>query len=169
VSGGRRGAPGGGGRAGGEAIRVVAQNKRARFDYALEERFEAGLALTGSEVKSLREGNASLSDAYGLLRGGELFLVNCHVGEYRPAAAFGHGPLRERKLLLHRREIEKLRGKVEQRGYTLVPLSLYFKGGWAKVEMALARGKTHGDRREDIAARESRREIDRALARGRRR
>jgi SsrA-binding protein len=162
------GARKGRGAAGGAGTRVVAQNKRARFDYALEERFEAGLALAGSEVKSLRDGNASLSDAYGLLRGDELLLVNCHIGEYRPAAAFGHAPLRERKLLLHRREIEKLRGKIEQRGYTLIPLSIYFKDGWAKVEMALARGKTHGDRREDIAARESRREMDRALSRRRR-
>jgi SsrA-binding protein len=166
VSGGAR--KGRGASAAGAGVKVVAQNRRARFDYALEERFEAGLALAGSEVKSLREGNASLSDAYGSLRGGELFLVNCHIGEYRPAAAFGHGPLRERKLLLHRREIEKLRGKIEQRGYTLIPLSIYFKDGWAKVEMALARGKTHGDRREDIAARDSRREMDRALARRRR-
>jgi SsrA-binding protein len=162
------GARKGGGAAAGAGTRIVVQNKRARFDYALEERFEAGLALAGSEVKSLRDGNASLSDAYGLLRGDELFLVNCHIGEYRPAAAFGHGPLRERKLLLHRREIEKLRGKVEQRGYTLIPLAIYFKDGWAKVEMALARGKTHGDRREDIAARDSRREMDRALSRRRR-
>jgi len=152
----------------GDDVKIVAQNKRARFDFSLEDRFEAGLVLTGSEVKSLREGNVSLSDAYGLFRGDEIFLVNCHIGEYRAASVFGHGPLRDRKLLLNRREIEKLRGKVEQRGYTLVPLSIYFKEGWAKVEMALARGKTHEDRRDTIAERESKREMDRALSRRRR-
>jgi SsrA-binding protein len=149
-------------------VKVVAQNKRARFDFALEDEVEAGLVLAGSEVKSLREGNVSLSDAYGLLRGDELFLVNCHIGEYRAASVFGHGPLRDRKVLLHRREIEKLRGKIEQRGYTLVPLAIYFKDGWAKVKLALARGKTHEDRRDSIAERESRREMDRALSRRRR-
>jgi len=148
-------------------VRIVAQNKRARHDFSIEDRFEAGLVLTGSEVKSLREGNVRLSDAYGALRGDELWLVNCHIGPYRAASVFGHGPLRDRKLLLQRKEIEKLRGKVEQRGYTLVPLAVYFKGGWAKVEMALARGRTHGDRREAIAEREHRREMDRALSRRR--
>lgn len=152
-----------------DGVRVVAQNRRARFDYAIEERIEAGLVLTGSEVKSLREGNVALSDAYGALRGDDLWLLNCRIGEYKAAAAgFAHAPLRERKLLLNRAEIEKLRGKVEQRGYTLVPLSLYFKAGWAKVDLGLGRGKTHEDRRDHIAERESRREMDRALSRKKR-
>lgn len=154
-------------RPGDEAVRVVARNRRARFDFTVEERYEAGLALTGSEVKSLRDGNVSLSDAYATPRGGEMVLVNCRIGEYGPAATFGHAPLRERKLLLNRREIEKARGKVEQRGYTLVPLSIYFKGGWAKVELGLARGKTHADRRGAVAEREARREMRRALSRRR--
>jgi SsrA-binding protein len=151
-----------------EGARIVAQNRRARHDYQIEDRYEAGLGLTGSEVKSLRDGNVSLSDSYAQPRGCELILVNCRIGEYRAAAHFGHPPLRERRLLLHRAEIEKIRGKVEQRGYTLVPLSIYFKGGWAKVELALARGRTHEDRRDAIAEREQKREIERALSRSRR-
>ncbi len=148
--------------------KVVATNRRARFDYAIEDTYEAGLALTGSEVKSLRAGNLSLSDAYAQPRGSELFLVNCRIGEYGPAAFFGHAPLRDRKLLMKREEIDRIRGKIEQRGYTLVPLSLYFRQGWAKVELGLSRGRKHEDRREAIAERETRREIDRAMSRRRR-
>jgi SsrA-binding protein len=148
---------------------VVATNRRARFDFEIEEVREAGLSLTGSEVKSLRAGNVNLSDAYAQPRGQEIFLVNCRIGEYREAGPFGHAPLRDRKLLLHRAEIDRLRGKIEQRGYTLVPLRIYFKEGWAKVELGLARGRARADRRDAIAERETRREIDRALARGRRR
>jgi len=159
----RKGAP----RADGD-VRTVAQNKRARFAYSIEDRFEAGLVLTGSEVKSLRDGNVALSDAYGAVRGDELWLVNCRIGEYKAAAFFGHLPLRDRKLLMRRAELEKLVGKVEQRGYSLVPLSIYFRGGWAKVELGLGRGKTHEDRREDISAREQKREMERALSRRRR-
>ena len=154
---------------GAEGEKIVATNRRARFDYAIEDRWEAGLVLTGSEVKSLREGNVNLSDAYALPRGGELFLVNCRIGEYKQAAHFGHEPLRDRKLLMSRAEIDRVRGKVEQRGYTLVPLRVYFKDGWAKIELGLAKGRAHEDRREAIAERESKREIDRELARGRRR
>lgn len=157
-----------GGKAAPEGVKIVAQNRRARHDYQIEECYEAGLGLTGSEVKSLRDGNVSLSDSYAQPRGQELILVNCRIGEYRAAAYFGHPPLRERRLLLHRAEIQKIRGKVEQRGYTLVPLSIYFKDGWAKVELALARGRTHEDRREAIAEREQKREIERALSRNRR-
>jgi SsrA-binding protein len=146
-------------------VKVIVQNRRATFDFSIEERYEAGIALSGSEVKSLRAGNVSLSDAYALPRGGELFLVNCRIGEYQPAAFFGHSPLRDRKLLMKREELDRIRTKVEQRGYTLVPLSLYFKAGWAKVELGLARGRTHGDRREAIAERESKREMDRAMSR----
>ena len=149
-------------------FKVVADNRKARFNYAIGETFEAGIVLTGSEVKSLRDANVNLADAYAQVKGTELFLVNCRIGEYAQAAHFGHVPLRDRKLLLHRNEIERLKGKIEQRGYTLVPLQLYFKDGWAKVELALARGKTHGDRRDSIAERETRREMDRALSRRRR-
>ena len=150
-------------------VKLVAQNRKARFEYAIEDTWEAGLALTGSEVKSLREGNVNLSDAYAQPRGEELFLLNCRIGEYKQATHFGHAPLRDRKLLLRRPEIDRIRGKVEQRGYTLVPLRMYFKQGWAKVEIGLAKGRAHEDRREAIAERESRREMDRALSRVRRR
>jgi SsrA-binding protein len=151
-----------------EGAKVVVQNRRARFDFAIEDRYEAGISLSGSEVKSLRAGNVSLSDAYAQPRGTELFLLNCRIGEYQPAAFFGHSPLRDRKLLLNRDELDRIRTKVEQRGYTLIPLSIYFKAGWAKVELGLARGRTHGDRREAIAERESRREMDRAMSRRKR-
>lgn len=153
----------------GSGEKLVASNRRARFDYAIEDHWEAGIVLTGSEVKSLRESNVNLSDAYALPRGGELFLVNCRIGEYKQAAHFGHEPLRDRKLLMKRAELERIRGKVEQRGYTLVPLRLYFKEGWAKVELGLAKGRAHEDRRGVIAERESKREMDRAIARSRRR
>ena len=153
---------------GGDGVKVVATNRRARFDYQVEDTYEAGLALTGSEVKSLRAGNVNLSDAYAAPRGEELFLLNCRIGEYQQASHFGHAPLRDRKLLMNRSEIDKIRGKVEQRGYTLVPLSIYFKQGWAKVELGLARGRKHEDRRDAIAERETRREMDRAMARRRR-
>lgn len=149
--------------------KAVATNRRARFDYQIEDAWEAGLALTGSEVKSLREGNVNLSDAYAQPKGDELFLVNCRIGEYRQAAHFGHAPLRDRKLLLKRAELDRIKGKVEQRGYTLVPLRIYFKEGWAKVELGLGKGRAHEDRRDAIAERETRREMDRALARSRRR
>jgi SsrA-binding protein len=165
-----RGASGGGGkRRPPEGVKVVATHRRARFEFEIEDQIEAGLVLTGSEVKSLREANVNLADSYAQLRGDELYLVNCRIGEYKQAAHFGHAPLRERKLLLNRSEIEKLRGKVEQRGYTLIPLQLYFKDGWAKVELGLGKGRTHEDRRDAIAERESKREMDRAMAKSRRR
>ena len=150
-----------------DGVKVVATNRRARFDFQVEDTYEAGLALTGSEVKSLRGGNLSLSDASVQPRGSELFLVNCRIGA-PPAAAFGHLPLRDRKLLMNRQEIEKIRGKVDQRGYTPIPLSLYFKQGWAKVELGLAKGRKHEDRRDAIAERETKREIDRAMSKKRR-
>jgi SsrA-binding protein len=148
---------------------VVATNRRARFDFEIEDTWEAGLVLTGSEVKSLRASNVNLSDAYAAPRGEEMFLLNCRIGEYQQAAHFGHAPLRDRKLLMNRKEIERIRGKVEQRGYTLVPLRLYFRDGWAKIELGLAKGRSHEDRRGAIAERESKREMDRALGRARKR
>jgi SsrA-binding protein len=160
----------GGAKKGGDTpdVKVVARNKKAGFDFTLEERVEAGLVLQGSEVKSLRAGNANLADAYAQPRGDELFLMNCRIGEYDKAAHFGHAPLRERKLLLGRAQIDKLATKVERAGYTLVPTQIYFRGGWAKVELALAKGRTHEDRRGAIAERESKREVDRELSRRRR-
>ena len=147
---------------------VVAENRKARHEYALDEKWEAGLVLMGSEVKSLRNGNANLSDSYALPRGDELWVHHLRIGEYKPATRFGHDPLRDRKLLLNRAELDKILQKVKERGYTIVPTKLYFKNGVAKLEIALARGKTHEDRREDIKERETRREVDRAMrSRGR--
>ncbi len=158
-----------GGRKAADGEKVVATNRRARFDYEVEDTWEAGLVLTGSEVKSLRAGNVNLSDAYAAPRGEELYLLNCRIGEYQQAAHFGHAPLRERKLLMNRAELDRIRGKVEQRGYTLVPLRVYFRDGWAKIELGLAKGRSHEDRRGAIAERESKREMDRALGRARKR
>ena len=149
-------------------VQVVSRNKKAGFDFQLEERLEAGLVLQGSEVKSLRAGNANLADAYARPVNGELILMNCRIGEYDKASYFGHAPLRERKLLVGRAQIDKLSAKVERAGYTLVPTQIYFRGGWAKVELALAKGRTHEDRRGAIAERESKREMDRELSRRRR-
>lgn len=146
---------------------MVARNKRARFDYSIEEKYEAGLELTGSEVKSLRDGNASISDSYALPENTQLFLHNLNIGAYKPASLLGHIPLRKRRLLLHRKEIDKLLTKVKERGYSLVPLEVYFSNGWAKVELGLARGKNFEDRREDIKERETRREMERAAHRRR--
>src|ERR671915_2144613 len=142
----------------------VATNRQAGFRYHLLERLEAGIVLQGSEVKSLREGTVQLKDAYAEVRDGEVWLRNMHIAPYKPAARENHDPDRPRKLLLHRREIERLVGKTAERGLTLVPTRLYFKGPYAKVELALARGKELHDKRRDIKAREQRREIDRALS-----
>ena len=150
-------------------VKVVARNRRAGFDFQIEEKVEAGLVLQGSEVKSLRAGNANLADAYAQPRGHELFLMNCRIGEYDKAGPFGHAPVRDRKLLVGRKQLDKLAGKVERSGYTLIPTQLYFRGGWAKVELALAKGRTHEDRRGAIAERESKREMERAVSSRRRR
>ena len=144
--------------------RDIAVNRRARHDFHIEETVEAGLVLSGSEVKALREGKANLKDSYGRLEGDEVYLWNAHISPYGPASQFGHEPTRTRKLLLHRQEIERLGGKVKERGLTLVPLRLSFKNGKAKVELGLARGKKQHDKREAIRDREQRREIDRALS-----
>ena len=146
-----------------EGVKVVVQNRRARFDYAIEDRYEAGLVLSGSEVKSLRAGNVSLSDAYAQPRGAELFLLNCRIGEYQPAAYFGHSPLRDRKLLLKREELDRIRGKVEQRGYTLVPLDLHYKGGRVKASIALAKGKAEHDKRNSVKEKDWEREKGRLM------
>jgi SsrA-binding protein len=142
----------------------VATNRQAGFRYHLLERFECGIVLTGSEVKSLRDGAVQLKDAYAEVRDGEVWLRNMHISPYKPAARENHDPDRPRKLLLHRREIERLIGKTAERGLTLVPTRVYFSGPRAKVELALARGKEMHDKRRSIKERETRREIDRAMA-----
>ena len=145
------------------AQRDIAVNRRARHDYFIEESVEAGVVLTGSEVKSLRAGKAQLKESYAQIKQSEIWLLNAHISEYSPSAQFGHEPARARKLLLHRREIDRLTGKVKEQGLTLVPLRLYFKHGRAKVELGLARGKKLYDKRESIKEREVRREVDRAM------
>ncbi len=141
----------------------IASNRRALYDYEILDTFEAGISLLGPEVKSLRAGGANLADAYATVRRGEVFLVNAHISPYTQAGRENPDPRRERKLLLHKREIGRLRGQVAERGRTLVPLSLYFKEGRVKVELALARGKRRYDRRETIRRREQEREVQREL------
>ena len=146
------------------AFKVVADNRKARFNYQIGEVFEAGVALTGSEVKSLRAGKATIAEAYADARGGEIWLINSNIPEYLQASRFNHAPKRARKLLLHKRQINKLIGAVEREGYTLVPLKLYFNAkGRAKVEIALARGKKLHDKRETLKKRSWERERGRLM------
>ena len=142
-------------------IESIARNKRARFDYHILDTFEAGLVLKGTEVKSLREGKANISDAYGIIRDGEAFLLNLHISPYERGGYTNHEPDRTRKLLLHRKEIRRLIGAVEREGLTLIPLELYFKKGVAKVALALGKGKKLHDRRETERTRDADREIAR--------
>jgi SsrA-binding protein len=153
------------GGAGESGIRIIAENRKARAAYTVDEKVEAGLQLSGSEVKALRAGTANLSDAYALPKGSELYLLNAHIGTYNPSSFFTHEPLRGRKLLMHREEIDRWTTKVRERGYSIIPLLLYFKNGRAKVELGLCRGKTHEDRRQDIKERETKREMDREMRR----
>lgn len=141
----------------------VATNRNASYRYHLLERWECGIALQGSEVKSLREGAVQLKDAYAAVKDGEVWLHNLHIAPYAAAARDGHEPERPRKLLMHRREIERLVGKTHEKGFTLVPTRIYFKGRHAKVELAMARGKELHDKRRDLKAKDARREIERAL------
>ena len=153
----------------GAGVKVIVENRRARFEYHIEDVMEAGIALRGTEVKSIRQGRANLADAYASLEGREVILYNMHVSPYDPASQFNHDPLRPRRLLLHRHEILKLRGRVMERGYTLVPMRLYFRQGLAKIELAVAKGKKFYDKREALAKRDRDREIDRGIReRGRR-
>jgi SsrA-binding protein len=145
--------------------KVVASNRKARHDYAILDTYEAGMALTGTEVKSLRAGRASLTDAFGHESNGEIFLHGMHIPEYTQGTWTNHEPRRVRKLLLKRDEIHKLQGKLRDDGVTLVPLSVYFNNGYAKVELGLARGKKSYDKRQDLAKRDAQREITRALGR----
>lgn len=146
---------------------VIARNRRARHDYEIQDVLEAGLVLTGTEVKSLRAGRASLTDGFGEVTDHEAWLHNVHIPEYTLGTWTNHEPRRTRKLLLHRKQIDRLASATQQRGLTLIPLSLYFKDGKAKVELALARGKRTYDKRHDLARRDAAREIDRALRRRR--
>jgi SsrA-binding protein len=145
--------------------KLVASNRKARHDYSILDVFEAGIALTGTEVKSLRAGRASLVDAFAQEKDGEIFLYGMHVPEYAQGTWTNHEPRRTRKLLLTRHEISRLIGKLKESGLTLVPLSLYFSDGWAKVELGLARGKKSYDKRQDLAKRDANREIARAAGR----
>ncbi|MCU0266609.1 MAG: SsrA-binding protein SmpB [Actinomycetia bacterium] len=145
--------------------RLIAQNKKARHDYHIEDVFEAGLVLTGTEVKSLRAGRASLVDGYAVVKDGEVWLHGVHIPEYLQGTWTNHEPRRPRKLLLHRSEISRLIGKTRESGLTLVPLALYFKDGKAKVEIALARGKRTYDKRQALAEKQAKREAERAVAR----
>ena len=144
---------------------LIAQNKKARHDYSIEDVYEAGLVLTGTEVKSLRAGRAALTDGYATVDDGEVWLRGVHIPEYTQGTWTNHEPRRARKLLLHKEEVRRILGKVKDTGVTLVPLSLYFQDGYAKVEIAVARGRKSYDKRQAIAERESKRETDRAIGR----
>lgn len=148
----------------GDGEKNISVNRKARHDYFIEEKFEAGLVLLGAEVKSLREGKVNLRDSYArVTRRGEMVLVGVHISPYGHAGKEAPDPVRIRKLLMHRREIDRLSGKIRERGFTVVPTRLYFKGGRVKVELGLARGKEHHDKRDDLRKAESKREIDRAM------
>ncbi len=142
-------------------VKIIAQNRKARYDYFIEDELEAGLVLKGTEVKSLRLGRAHLKDAYARVKDGEVYVYQMHIGPYPFAYYDNHDPLRPRKLLLHKREIKKLYGKVNEKGFTLVPLKIYFKDGKVKITLALVRGKRKYDKREAIRRRDEKREMDR--------
>ena len=142
-------------------IKIIIANKKARFQYEIVEQIESGLVLQGTEVKSLRMGKVNLTDSYANIINGEIFLYNLHISPYEPGTVFNHEPLRVRKLLLHKQEIKRLTGKVQEKGMTLVPLKIYFKNGRAKIELGLCRGKKTVDRRRDIARKDEERQLQR--------
>ena len=144
-------------------MKIVAQNRKAFHDYFVEETFEAGMVLTGTEVKSLRDGKANLKDSYVIIKDSEAFLLNCHISPYTHGNIMNHDPVRTRKLLLHRKEIIRLQGMAAQKGYSLVPLKIYFKESRAKVEIGLVKGKRQYEKRETIKKKEAAREIERAM------
>jgi SsrA-binding protein len=144
-------------------MKIITQNKKAFHDYSIEETLEAGVLLQGTEVKSLREGKANLKDSYVIVKNGEVFLLNCHISPYSHGNIMNHEPLRTRKLLMHKKEIAKLQDKAAQKGYSLIPLKLYFKNSHVKVEVGLAKGKKQYEKRETIKKREADREIERAM------
>lgn len=147
----------------GENVKVVAVNRRATHDYFIDDRLEAGLVLTGTEIKSIRAGRVNLREGYARVSNGEAWLLNVHIAPYEQGNRYNHEPVRDRKLLLHKGQIDELLGKSRQRGYTIVPLQLYLKHGRAKVELGLGRGKKEYDKRESIAKREAQREIERGI------
>lgn len=147
------------------SFKIICENRKSRFNYEILDTFEAGMILTGSEVKSLRAGGASIGDSYGMISKNEIFLLNAHIAPYKGASSNNHEPLRMRKLLLNRHEIDKLIGKTHEKGLTLVPLKMYFKKGRAKVELGLGKGKKKGDKRAAIKKREEDRSIQRAMKR----
>ena len=146
-----------------DEIKVIAQNKKARHDYFIEQTMESGVVLSGTEVKSIRLGKVNLKDSYAAIKNGELFIVGMHVSPYEKGNIYNKDPERERKLLLHKHEINRLTGLIQQKGLTLVPLKLYFKRGKVKIELGVAKGKKIYDKRNDIAERDAKREIDRKL------
>lgn len=148
-----------------EGIKIIAKNKKAYFDYHIEDKIEAGIVLTGPEVKSLRDGRGNLSDSYAIIKNGEIYLLHAHIAPYPPAAGMNQEPKRTRKLLLHKNQILKLEGRLKQGGVTIIPLTLYFRHGMAKVELGLAVGKKKYDKRAAIKKRETRRDIARATRR----
>ena len=144
-------------------IKIVCENRKARHDYFIHETYEAGIELQGTEVKSLRAGKANLKDSFASVQNGEIFLENMHISPFEQGNIFNHDPMRKRKLLMHKAEILKLFGETRQKGYTLVPLKIYFKHGRAKLELALASGKHNYDKREDLKKKADKREVERAL------
>lgn len=147
-------------------MKIIARNRKASHDYMLEDRFEAGVVLTGTEIKSVRAGRVNLRESFVLIRDGEAWLMNCHISPYDPASRENPDPTRSRKLLLHKREIVRLQSRVTERGWTVMPLSIYLKNNRAKVEIALAHGKRQYDKRQSIAKRDAQREIERAVKTG---
>ena len=150
-----------------EALRPIATNRRARFEFHVLEELECGIALTGTEVKSLRAGEASIAEAYAMVKNGQMYLIGCHIPEYAQGNVHNHVPTRERKLLLHKKEILRWHAAAKEKGVTIVPLSMYFKGSRAKLALALCKGKKLYDKRQDKRKQEDRREIDRAMSRAR--
>jgi SsrA-binding protein len=144
-------------------MKIVCQNRKAYHDYSIEDTIEAGISLVGTEVKSLRDGKANLKDSYVLIKDLEAFLLNCHISPYSHGNIMNHDPVRTRKLLMHKKEIARLHGKIDQKGYTLIPLKIYFKEGRAKVEVGLAKGKREYEKRDAIKEREADREIEKAI------
>lgn len=148
-----------------DAFKTIATNRKARHDYSIDDTFEAGLVLTGTEIKSIRAGHVNLRDGFAVVKEGELWLMNAHIAPYDQGTYANHEPRRPRKLLMHRREINRIAGKLQEKGFTLVPLRLYLKNNRAKIELGLARGKKQYDKRVALREKETRREIDRAVAR----
>ncbi len=146
-----------------EGVKIITTNRKARHEYHIDDTLEAGVVLTGTEVKSLRDGKANLQDAFCAVQNGEMVMFNCHISPYSHGNQLNHDPMRPRKLLMHRREIEKWGDAAQQKGYTIVPLKLYFKNGYVKAELGLARGKKLYDKRADIAERDSKRRLERVM------